>query len=107
MVVIGVLMFAFVVPTLAGTFKELGVALPVSTRVLIFLGNFFSNHLALTFAIIIGLVAGLYLLFRAKFMAKYIDFFITHTPVVGNLTKELNTARTARTSPHFCLPGCL
>ncbi|MEI8174630.1 MAG: type II secretion system F family protein, partial [bacterium] len=39
MIVIGVLMFAFVVPTLAGTFKELGVDLPFSTRILVGLGN--------------------------------------------------------------------
>ena len=43
MVVIGVLMFAFVVPTLANTFKELGVALPLSTRILIFLAIFFKQ----------------------------------------------------------------
>ncbi len=45
MIVIGILMFAFVVPTLASTFKELGVVLPLSTRLLIFFGNFFSNNL--------------------------------------------------------------
>src|SRR3989344_61212 len=97
MIVLGVLMFAFVVPTLASTFKELGVVLPLSTRVLIFIGNFFSNNLILTFLIIISAALGLYFLFRAKFMAKYIDFLIVRVPIIGNLAKELNTARTART----------
>lgn len=97
MVVIGILMFAFVVPTLANTFKELGVVLPLSTRILIFMGNFFSNNLILTFVIILGLAFGVYSVFRAKFMAKYIDFVLLKFPVVKNLVKELNTARTART----------
>lgn len=105
MIVIGVLMFAFVVPTLAGTFKELGVVLPTSTRILIFLGNFFSNNLILTFFIIIGMGLGLYLLFRAKFMAKYIDYVVVRLPVIGNLAKELNTARTARTMSSLLLAG--
>lgn len=105
MVVIGVLMFAFVVPTLAGTFKELGVTLPTSTRLLIFLGNFFSNHLILTFIIIMGLAFGLYLFFTAKFMVKYIDFTIVRIPVIGVLARELNTARTARTMSSLLLAG--
>ena len=96
MIVIGVLMFAFVVPTLADTFKELGVVLPPTTRILIFLGNFFSNNLILTFVIIIGIALGLYSFFRAKFMARYIDYIIVKIPVIGGLAKELNTARTAR-----------
>ena len=105
MVVIGVLMFAFVVPTLANTFKELGVTLPLSTRLLIFFGNFFSNNLILTFVIILSLGLGLYLIFRAKVMAKYIDFAIIKIPVIGNLAKELNTARTARTISSLLLSG--
>jgi type II secretory pathway component PulF len=105
MVIIGVLMFAFVVPTLASTFKELGVTLPLSTRLLIFIGNFFSNNLVLTFVIIMGIAFGIYLLFRAKFMAKYIDFTILRIPVISKLTKELNTARTARTLSSLLLSG--
>jgi len=97
MVVIGVLMFAFVVPTLAGTFKELGVTLPLSTRVLIAMGNFFSENLILTFVIIVAGALGIYFFFRAKFMKKYIDFAIVRFPLIGNLARELNTARTART----------
>lgn len=105
MVVIGVLMFAFVVPTLANTFRELGVKLPLATQTLIFLGNFFSNNLILTFIIIFGIVLGFYLTFRAKFMQKYIDFAILKIPVISNLAKEVNTARTARTISSLLLSG--
>lgn len=105
MVVIGILMFAFVVPTLASTFKELGVVLPTSTRILIFLGNFFSNNLILTFLLLIAIAFGLYSLFRAKFMAKYIDFVMLRLPVVKNLVKELNTARTARSISSLLVSG--
>jgi type IV pilus assembly protein PilC len=98
-------MFAFVVPTLASTFKELGVELPLSTRILIFLGNFFSNNLILTFAIIFLTAFGIYSMFRASFMAKYIDFTVIKFPIISNLTKELNTARTARTISSLLLSG--
>ncbi|MDP2788642.1 MAG: type II secretion system F family protein [bacterium] len=105
MVVVGVLMFAFVVPTLASTFKELGVVLPASTRALVFLGNFFSNNLLLTFVIIIGTVFGMVKLLRAKFMDKYVDYAVLHLPLIGTLTKEINTARTARTMSSLLLSG--
>jgi type II secretory pathway component PulF len=105
MVVIGVLMFAFVVPTLAGTFKELGVDLPTSTRVIVWLGNFFSNNLILTFVFILGIGVGAFSLFRAQFMAKYIDYVVLHLPVIGLIAKELNTARTARTISSLLLSG--
>jgi type IV pilus assembly protein PilC len=105
MVVIGILMFAFVVPTLASTFKELGVKLPLSTRSIIFFGNFFSHNLILTFVIVIGLSLSLYFIFRSKYMAKYIDFAVIRIPAIGNLAKELNTARTARTISSLLLSG--
>lgn len=105
MLIIGVLMFAFVVPTLAGTFKELGVELPVSTRVIIWLGNFFSNNLILTFIILAGgFFAGFWLI-RARFMAKYIDFLTLKIPIIGQMARELNTARTARTMSSLLLSG--
>ena len=96
MVVIGVLMFAFVVPTLASTFKELGVTLPTSTRAIVWVGNFFSNNLVLTFVLLLASALGFYTLLRSSFMAKYVDFLIVRLPVIGNMAKELNTARTTR-----------
>jgi type IV pilus assembly protein PilC len=81
------------------------VKLPFSTRAIIFIGNFFSNHLFLTFFIIIFGAVSLFMLFRAKFMSKYIDFIILKLPVIGKITRELNTARTARTISSLLLSG--
>lgn len=105
MVIIGVLMFAFVVPTLAVTFKELGVDLPPTTRLIIGLGNFFSEHLILSFLIIFGVAGSLFMLFRAKFMSKYLDFAVLKIPIIGALAKEVNTARTARTMSSLLVSG--
>jgi type IV pilus assembly protein PilC len=105
MILIGVLMFAFVVPTLAKTFKELGVDLPASTKFIILLGNFFSEYLILSFVLIIGSAVGIVSLLRAPFMTKYVDFVILRLPFVGGLSKELNTARTARTISSLLLSG--
>lgn len=97
MITIGILMFAWVVPTLAKTFQELAVDLPTSTRIIIGLGNFFSANLILSFVILVTFFGLSFYLFRANFMARYVDFIILRIPVVKNITKELNTARTART----------
>lgn len=105
MITIGILMFAFVVPTLAKTFQELEVVLPLSTRIIIALGNFFSAHLVLSFFILFLSFFGLLFLFRAPFMAKYIDYVVLRLPVIGTLAKELNTARTTRTMSSLLLSG--
>ena len=59
----------------------------------------------ITFLAIIGFVFGLYSLAHAKFMAKYIDYITLKLPVIGKITKELNTARTARTMSSLLLAG--
>jgi len=105
MVVIGILMFAFVVPTLSNTFKELGAELPGSTKFIIALGEFFSEYLILSFVFIIAFVFGMVSLFKAKFMTKYVDLAIIKLPMIGTLAKELNTARTARTLSSLLLSG--
>ncbi|MFA5936950.1 MAG: type II secretion system F family protein [Candidatus Paceibacterota bacterium] len=105
MILIGILMFAFVVPTLANTFKELGVELPASTKVIIALGNFFSKYLILSLILIIGSVVAIISFLRASFMKKYVDFLILKLPIIGSLSKELNTARTTRTISSLLLAG--
>jgi len=105
MVLIGILMFAFVVPTLAKTFENTGATLPASTRFIIFLGDFLSKHLILALLSLVVFVLGLIWVFRAKFLAKYIDFIVLRLPVIKNMSKELNTARTARTISSLLTSG--
>ncbi|MCX6752922.1 MAG: type II secretion system F family protein [Candidatus Nomurabacteria bacterium] len=97
MVLIGVLMLMFVVPTLSKTFTELGVDLPASTRLIINTGNLFSSHPIYAFLGIFGIAGLLVLFFRAKVMKPIFDKIVVRLPMIGTLAKELNTARTART----------
>jgi type IV pilus assembly protein PilC len=105
MIIIGILMFAFVVPTLAKTFQDTGAELPGSTKIIIFFGTFFSQYLIQSFVAIIVFVYGFVRLFKASFMAKYIDFSIIKITVVGEMIIQLNTARTARSLSSLLLSG--
>lgn len=97
MAAIGVLMLVFIVPTLTATFRDLKVDLPLSTRFVIFASDLFKNHILL---ILIALVlAALALMGIRKTVSgkRVIDFLILHTPIVGGLARESNSAHTART----------
>lgn len=96
-VLIGVLMMIYVVPTLTKTFKELGTTLPGSTQFVIFLSDTIKDHtflLALAVLIIFGSIRAL---FYIKKVQTGFDFIITRLPALGTMVKEINSARTART----------
>ncbi len=95
--IIGVLMLMFVVPTLTKTFKDMGTKLPASTQFVITISDFAADHPFLLFGILIALFGGLYAFAKAEFTQKYFDFLILRLPVIGTIVKEVNTARTTRT----------
>ncbi len=105
MVLIGILMFAFVVPTLAKTFAEMGTKIPFSTKIVFALGKFFSENLLMAVFGIIAIVVGLISLSRAKFMKPIFDALIIRLPLIGKLAREINTARTARTLSSLITSG--
>lgn len=94
---IGVLMMIYVVPTLTGTFKELKVELPASTQVVIFLSDFLQAHTVLFFLILAALGVGFWALIRTPVGKRTLDYSLVRLPVIGELVKETNSARTART----------
>ncbi len=96
-VLIGILMMIYVVPTLTKTFKDLGSELPASTEFIIWLSDFISNNVLLVFGILTAFVFALFYFAKSKSTQKYFDFIILKIPFVGNLIKEINTARTSRT----------
>lgn len=104
-ILIGVLMFIFVVPTLTKTFKELGVPLPATTRFIIFISDTISNHYLLLAGIVGAIGVGCYFAMKLASVRRATDWFILHLPVIGGIAKEVNTARTTRTMSSLLASG--
>ena len=97
MVVIGVLMMVYMVPTLTATFIGLGVKLPLSTRIIIFISNILKNYILIIIAAFFVLSILAVMAFRTPKGQRIFDFVLLRIPIIGQITKEINSARTART----------
>ncbi|MBU3668439.1 MAG: type II secretion system F family protein [Candidatus Taylorbacteria bacterium] len=97
MVIIAILMMMFVVPGLTKTFKELNVPLPTSTKIVIAVSDFASNHYIATFAIMIAAIVSFIAMARTRWGKRGIDYVTLKLPVIGTILKEGNSAQTART----------
>ena len=97
MFIIGVLMMIFVVPTLTSTFKDIGVELPLTTRIIITISDFLSQNTILALGLMVGAVASLIALYRTSSGRRGIEWTLLRLPVIGGLVKETNAARTGRT----------
>lgn len=95
-VVIGVLMMMFVVPTLSATFTSMRVELPMSTKIIIAISDFMKEHMIVTFAALIGFFAALVAFIRSKMGGAIILFVALRTPIIGELVRETMSARAAR-----------
>ncbi|MDP3784876.1 MAG: type II secretion system F family protein [bacterium] len=94
---IGILMMLYVVPTLVSTFKELNVALPLSTRAIIGTSNFLQNYYwAVPFIIVIAAFI-IWALLKSRAGQRFFDALFLKIPVISGLVKKTNAARTART----------
>lgn len=105
MIGIGVLMMVYVVPTLTSTFKGMGMDLPMATKVIIWTSDFLLSYFLF---IILGLVAVISLIvyvLRTEKGKRFIDYFILHIPVIKEMVKQVNSARTARTLSSLITSG--
>ncbi len=97
MIGIGILMLVMVVPKLAETFKELEMELPMTTKMVIALANFFTKR---WYLLIVGLLFLIFLLWQAqktKAGKKIIDSFTLKIPIISPIIKNTNSAYTTRT----------
>ncbi len=97
MLIIGVLMMIYVVPTLTSTLKDLEIELPTSTKLIIAVSDFFASQsiiaVILTFAV---LILAIYFV-RSTAGKKVVAAIALRTPVISGLVKKMNSARTVRT----------
>ncbi len=94
---IGILMLIFVVPTLASTFKDLGVELPPMTEATINLGTLLSRFwYLLPFFFLALFLAGFFAL-RSSRIKLFLDVVLLKAPLFSKLVRQSNTASFART----------
>lgn len=97
MVGVGILMLVTVVPTLVGTFKELNVRLPASTRAIIAVSNFLLMHGFFALGIALVMLVGIRFLARLSVARRIFQQILLKIPFIGVLLQKINTARAART----------
>ena len=105
MILIGVLMLIYVVPTLTSTFEELEIELPASTRAVIAISGFLTAHGLISFLAFGGVVYGMIIFMRTATAKRWLDVFVIKMPLIGKLAKEINSARTARTMSSLIQSG--
>jgi type IV pilus assembly protein PilC len=89
-------MLMFVVPTLSNTFKELGVELPLATRIIVGVSDFMAGNIALVLALVVAFFGGFIFFLRSKVGGKVTLFLSLRIPVIGELVQETMSARAAR-----------
>jgi len=96
-IIVAVLMLIYVVPTLTKTFTELGVAVPLTTQVIVALSDFMAANVLLVFVGLVAFFVGLIAFVRSRVGSALVTRVALHLPVIGELVRETYAARTART----------
>lgn len=97
LLIIGVFMMIYIVPTLQSTFEELDIELPASTRVIIAISSFLVNNTIIALSSFVVFITAFIYGIRTRRGKRIFEFVLLHMPIIGNLTREINSARTART----------
>ncbi len=105
MIAIGIFMLLYIVPTLTKTFTELSIELPASTRFIINLSDFVKHNAAVSLIIIFVVVFLSYLVGKSTAGKRFFDGFLLHFPMISDMVKEINSARTARTLASLITSG--
>ncbi len=102
---IAVIMLVYIVPTLSKTFKELGVQLPFTTRVVIGLSDFMSSHFIIFGILVLIVIAGILKARKSAWGKRLVSKLLLKLPVIKTITKEMNAAVTARTLASLVTAG--
>lgn len=97
MIVIGIIMFIYVVPSLTSTFKEFNMELPMSTKIIMGVSDFLVANTVIALSSIVGIILAFMFGLRTKTGKRASDFVALHVPVISNIVKEYNAAQTTRT----------
>ncbi|OGE75954.1 MAG: hypothetical protein A3K06_01085 [Candidatus Doudnabacteria bacterium RIFCSPHIGHO2_01_52_17] len=93
LVIIGYLMFTYVLPKLTETFKEFDTELPALTKIIIATVDIFSQYSIFVVFVLIALLVGFIYWKRTSSGRLVLHRVNLSLPVIGKLVKKLNMAR--------------
>jgi type II secretory pathway component PulF len=97
MIGVGAIMMTFVLPQLSLTFSELNVPLPVSTQIILSVSIFLSRFWYIVLVIFVAFIFLCNFFFRKTQKGKIVlNFIFLRSPILGNITKKINSARFSR-----------
>ncbi|HUW71937.1 MAG TPA: type II secretion system F family protein [Candidatus Humimicrobiaceae bacterium] len=105
MIGIGILMLVMVVPQLAQTFEELEIELPLTTQIVIGIGNFLKEKWYLVIFIIFVLAFLLGRAAKTETGKRIIDKLTLRAPIISPIIRKINTAYTTRTLSSLIAAG--
>jgi type IV pilus assembly protein PilC len=103
--VIGVLMLMFVVPTLSATFASLDADLPLATRIIIGASDFAAQNALVVFVGLGAFFGGIYLFFRSKIGKRLLLMVALRFPGISDIVRETFAARASRTLASLLAAG--
>jgi len=94
----GVITFlaTFVLPRMAGVFKDMGNDLPITTKMLLASSTFVTQNWVVIVVAIVSIVAGLRAWFATRSGAEAKDRFMLSAPVIGQVIEKATVSRFAR-----------
>jgi len=105
MILIAVLMLTYIVPTLMKTFTEMNLDLPSSTKFVLWTSSMVRDHGLLVLLAIIAVIGTFVMWSKTAGGKNIIHYAILKIPVFGEIIKEVNSARTARTLSSLLTSG--
>ncbi|MBP6929653.1 MAG: type II secretion system F family protein [Candidatus Moranbacteria bacterium] len=96
MIGIGVLMLTYILPKITGTFKEMDVELPATTKIIMAMSDFLRTNAILSIVVFVAVIVAIRLFATTKTGKRFFDFLYLHLPIVGNIIVKVNCARFAR-----------
>ncbi len=96
MIGIGIMMLVYVVPQLAATFNDLKVELPLTTKIVIAIGQLLLRYLYLMPLILLALVAAVSAVLKTKRGKKAYDGAVLKLPIIAPIIRNVNAAYTVR-----------
>ncbi|OHA56907.1 MAG: hypothetical protein A2114_00365 [Candidatus Vogelbacteria bacterium GWA1_51_14] len=104
-IVIGILMMIFLIPTLVATFEDLKVELPLTTRIIVAGSHFLTSYWPWLLLLIFLVGAGLAALYRLPAVKIAWQRFLLKVPVIKKFIEELNAAILMRTVSSLLAAG--